>query len=390
MLTPSPWAEAIPTQQVRAIINMVMGRPDVLRLEMGQPNFPTPPHIVEAAVASMRAGSGYTYAAGTPELREALADHETRVSGVPTDPSQIVVTQGGVQGVDLLMSVLVRAGDEVLLPDPAWPNFQMSALLHGATPTFYPLDPARGFQPDADDLIARITPRTSLVILNSPGNPTGTVLDRAVVARVVAHAASRGVAVLSDEVYRDLVFDGQVPTSFRDLDPETVVVLHSLSKTYSMTGWRIGWLVLPPSLAAATERAQEPHLSCLPTFTQAGAVAAVTGSQEPLEEMRAAYERRRDLAVAGLEAESIAHVRPSGAFYLMFPLAEGASAWDATIDLIERHTVAVSPGTGYGRVTADFLRISLASSDEHLAEGVRRIGSWFRETEGGTQLPGRR
>jgi len=387
MLRPSSWAEAIPTQQVRAIINMVMDRPDVQRLEMGQPNFPTPPHIVEAAVDSVRAGSGYTYAAGVPALREALAEHETRISGVPTAPSQIVVTQGGVQGVDLLMSILVRAGDEVLLPDPAWPNFQMAALLHGATPTFYPLDPARGFQPDADDIIARITPRTSLVILNSPGNPTGTILDRATVAKVVAHAASVGIAVLSDEVYRDLVFDGQTPTSARDLDPDTVVVLHSLSKTYAMTGWRIGWLVLPPSLAAAAERAQEPHLSCLPTFTQAGAVAAITGPADPLEEMRVAYERRRDLAVAGLEAEGIAHVRPGGAFYLMFPLADGARAWDSTIDLIQRHAVAVSPGTGYGKVTAGFLRISMASSDEHLAEGVRRIGAWFRATEGGLHLP---
>lgn len=390
MITPSPWAEAIPTQQVRAIIDMVMARPDVLRLEMGQPNFPTPPHVIEAAATSMRAGSGYTYAAGIPELREALAAHETRVSGVPTARNQIVVTQGGVQGVDLLMSVLVRAGDEVLLPDPAWPNFQMSALLHGATPTFYPLDPARGFQPDADDIIGRITPRTALVILNSPGNPTGTVLDRDTVARVVAHAAQRGVPVLSDEVYRDLVFDGRVPTSSRDLDPDTVLVLHSLSKTYAMTGWRIGWVVVPESLAQAAERAQEPHLSCLPTFTQAGAVAAITGPTDPLEEMRAAYERRRDLAVAGLDAESIAHVRPSGAFYLMFPLAEGASAWDSTIDLIERHGVAVSPGTGYGRVTAGFLRISLASSEQALEEGVRRIGTWFRETEGGTRLPGGR
>lgn len=390
MITPSPWAEAIPTQQVRAIIDMVMARPDVLRLEMGQPNFPTPPHVIEAAATSMRAGSGYTYAAGIPELREALAAHETRVSGVPTARNQIVVTQGGVQGVDLLMSVLIRAGDEVLLPDPAWPNFQMSALLHGATPTFYPLDPARGFQPDADDIIGRITPRTALVILNSPGNPTGTVLDRDTVAGVVAHAAQRGVPVLSDEVYRDLVFDGRAPTSSRDLDPETVLVLHSLSKTYAMTGWRIGWVVVPESLAQTVERAQEPHLSCLPTFTQAGAVAAITGPTDPLEEMRAAYERRRDLAVAGLDAESIAHVRPSGAFYLMFPLAEGASAWDSTIDLIERHDVAVSPGTGYGRVTAGFLRISLASSEQDLEEGVRRIGTWFRETEGGTRLPGGR
>lgn len=386
MLHPSPWAQAIPTQQVRAIINMVMSRSDVLRLEMGQPNFPTPPHVVEAAVASMRAGSGYTYAAGTPELREALADHETRVSGVATTPSQIVVTQGGVQGVELLMSVLVRAGDEVLLPDPAWPNFQMTTLLHGATPTYYPLDPARGFQPDAADIISRITPRTSMVILNSPGNPTGTVLDRDTVARVVAHAAANGVAVLSDEVYRDLVFDGRTPTSSRDLDPETVVVLHSLSKTYAMTGWRVGWLVLPDSLAGAAERAQEPHLSCLPTFTQAGAVAAITGPSEPLEEMRVAYERRRDLAVSALDAEGIAHIRPSGAFYLMFPLADGAKAWDSTIDLIERHDVAVSPGTGYGKVTAGFLRISLASSDDHLEEGIHRIGTWFRETEGGLRL----
>jgi aspartate aminotransferase/aminotransferase len=387
MITPSPWAEAIPTQQVRAIIDLVMNRDDVLRLEMGQPNFPTPEHIVEAAVASVRAGSGYTYAAGTKELRAALAEHATEQTGLATAPEQVIVTQGGVQGVDLVHSLLVRAGDEVLIPDPAWPNFAMSVLLHGATPVPYPLLGEDGFQPDVDALEALISPRTSLLILNSPGNPTGTVVADGTVQRIVELAASRGIAVLSDEVYDALVFDGGGPANARRYAPDDVIALHSFSKTYAMTGWRVGWIVVPPHLAGVAERAQEPHLSCLPTFTQAGALAAITGDQQPLEQMLAAYQRRRDLAVEGLAAANVPFVRPSGAFYLMFPLAPGAKAWDATIDLIERQAVAVSPGTGYGQRSAGFLRLSMASSDDDLAEGVRRIGAWYHETKGGLELP---
>jgi aspartate aminotransferase len=387
MITPSPWAEAIPAQQVRAIIDLVMSREDVLRLEMGQPNFPTPEHIVEAAVSSVRAGSGYTYAAGTKELRAALAEHATTQTGIATSPAQVIVTQGGVQGVDLVHSVLVRAGDEVLLPDPAWPNFAMSILLHGATPVAYPLVGEQGFQPDVEALEALITPRTSLLILNSPGNPTGTVIADATVQRIVELAAAHEIAVLSDEVYDALVFDGREPANSRRYAPDDVIALHSFSKTYAMTGWRVGWIVVPPHLAAVAERAQEPHLSCLPTFTQAGALAAITGDQAPLEAMQRAYQRRRDLAVEAFETAAVPFVRPEGAFYLMFPLGPGASAWDATIDLIERHQVAVSPGTGYGRRSADYLRISLASSDDDLVEGIRRIGTWYQDTEAGLALP---
>lgn len=387
MITPSPWAEAIPTQQVRAIIDLVMARDDVLRLEMGQPDFPTPEHIVEAAVTSMRAGSGYTYAAGTKELRSALAAKATEQTGLATAAEQIVVTQGGVQGVDLVHSLLVRAGDEVLVPDPAWPNFAMSVLLHGATPVPYPLLGEDGFQPDVEALEALMSPRTSLLILNSPGNPTGTVIADETMQRIVELAAARGIAVLSDEVYDALVFDGGKPANARRYAPDDVIALHSFSKTYAMTGWRVGWIVVPPHLATVAERAQEPHLSCLPTFTQAGALAAITGDQQPLEDMLAAYQRRRDLAVDGLAAAEVPFVRPGGAFYLMFPLAPGADAWNGTIDLIERHAVAVSPGTGYGRRSAEFLRLSMASSDEDLREGVRRIGTWYHETDGGLHLP---
>lgn len=376
------WARAVPVSGVREIIDLAAGRPDIIRLEMGQPDFPTPSHIVEAAVASARAGSGYTYSAGTPALRAAISDRLRADHGLPATPEQVIVTQGGVQGCSLLLSSLLQPGDEVLIPDPAWPNFEMLAVLHGATPVRYPLRPEDGFVPDPERVAALITARTKILVINTPSNPTGTVFPAEVVDRLLALAGRHDLVVLADEVYDKLIFDGLSAANMATLDPERVVALYSFSKTYSMCGWRVGYLLAPTWLAPTLGRLQEPMLSCLSTVTMAAAEAAMTGPQDAVTEMRDAYQGRRDLAVGLLRAGGLEPVPPQGAFYLMVSLAPGADSWACALDLVERD-LAVSPGAAYGDVAAGHLRLSLASSPDALRTGIARLLDWFADTGGG-------
>lgn len=383
----NPWAEGVPASGIREIVDKVAGRTDVAHLEMGQPDFPTPTHVIEAAVASVRAGSGYTGSAGVPALREALADHLSR-QGLPATPGQVIVTQGGVQGCSLLLSTLLQPGDEVLIPDPAWPNFAMLATLHGATIVPYVLRRANGYQPDIAEIERLITPRTKLLVVNTPANPTGSVFTTDAVEALVELAQRHGIVMLADEVYDGLIFDGE-PARAARLAPDTVVGLYSFSKTYAMTGWRVGYLLAPSWLAPTLAKVQEPLLSCIPTMTQAGALAAITGPQACVTEMLAAYRRRRDLIVEILRSGGLDVDPPAGAFYLILPLAHDADARLGALELVD-HGVAVSPGTAYGTAETHYLRLSLASSDDDCREGSRRLVDWFHATDGGRNLLGAR
>jgi aspartate aminotransferase len=379
-MKPNTWAAGIPASGVREIIDRVAGRSDIAHLEMGQPDFPTPAHIIDAAVESVRAGSGYTGSAGVPQLREALATY-LRGLDLPATTDQVIVTQGGVQGCSLLMSSLLVPGDEVLIPDPAWPNFAMLTALHGATVVPYTLRRETRYQPDVAELERLITPRTRLLVVNTPSNPTGSVFDRDVVEALAELVQRHNIVMLADEVYDGLIFDGE-PARFAGLAPEHVVALYSFSKTYSMTGWRVGYLLAPNWLAPTLAKVQEPLLSCIPTMTQAGALAAITGPQECVTEMLGAYRRRRDLIVDVLRGGGLDVDPPAGAFYLTLPLAERADARLGALELVD-HGVAVSPGTAYGEAEANYLRLSLASSDDDCAQGSKRLVEWYRATDGG-------
>jgi len=379
----SPWAAGVPASGIREIVDKAAGRDGVAHLEMGQPDFPTPAHVIAAAVESVRAGSGYTGSAGVPALREALAA-DLVAKGLPARPDQVIVTQGGVQGCSLLYSGLLQPGDEVLLPDPAWPNFAMLAALHGATVVPYLMRRSNGYQPDAAEIERLITPRTRLLVVNTPSNPTGTVFTTDVVEELVALTERHGITMLADEVYDGLIFAGEPARAVR-LAPDSVVGLYSFSKTYAMTGWRVGYVVAPTWLAPALARVQEPLLSCIPTMTQAGALAAVTGPQDCVATMRAAYQRRRDLIVDILRSGGLDIEAPAGAFYLVVPLAPGADSRAAALELVDRG-VAVSPGTAYGNAETNYLRVSLASSDDDCLDGSRRLVEWYARSEGGLRL----
>ena len=264
-------------------------------------------------------------------MRAAIRDKLAKVNGLDITSDQVIVTQGGVQGCSAVLSTIVKPGDEVLVPDPTWPNFEMLVRLHGATPVFYGLDPANAWLPDVGKVEALMTDRTRLIIMNSPANPTGSLFPDAMIDDFIALAKRHDVALMSDEVYDELIFDGQKPPNAFARDNEHVITLNSFSKTYSMTGWRVGYVVAPDWLAPTLARIQEPLVSCLSTVTQAAAEAAITGPQDAVAMIRDTYQVRRDRAIATLASSGFEVTPPAGGFYLMVPLAEGADSKECRV-----------------------------------------------------------
>jgi aspartate aminotransferase/aminotransferase len=272
---------------------------------------------------------------------------------------------------------LCAPGDEVLTPDPAWPGYDAMIAAAGATQVSYPLSPAQGWEPDLDALEASCSPRTTVFILNSPGNPTGAVFSRETMVRLVEFAQRHDLWILSDECYDELIYAGE-HLSPAALDPERVVTIGTCSKSYAMTGWRVGWASAPARVATAIGIATTAAVNNLPTFVQRAAEAALTGQQSCVAEMRAAYQRRRDLATGLLQAHELLEYTPSGAFYLLIDAARAAGLPDdAPFDslafaeaLLREQGIAVGPGAAFGAGIARYVRVSLARSDDEIRAGI--------------------
>ncbi|MFT4307287.1 MAG: aminotransferase class I/II-fold pyridoxal phosphate-dependent enzyme [Microbacterium sp.] len=384
MLEVAPHIRDLGSSGIREIVNLAAASEhDVARLEIGEPGFRAAPHIIEAARIACELDEGYTHSAGTPLLREAIVARLERRYRWPVAPDDVIVSQGAGQGISAVLAAIVRPGDEVLVPDPAWPNYHMLASLFGAIPVPYPLRAPHGFVADPDEIARLMTTRTRAIFLNSPGNPTGAVYPRDVVRRIVELADARGVLVISDEVYDELIFEGE-PAHAAGFGTDNVVSVFSLSKTYAMTGWRVGYVVAPRWLAPALAHIQEPLLSCISSVSQSAALAALTGPQDALATMRGAYHARRALAIGMLDGR-VPYTRPHGAFYLMVGLAAGADSRLAALDLV-RAGVSVAPGSAFGDAARDKVRVSLASPDEVLTRGLERFLQWFDATDGGLAL----
>jgi aspartate aminotransferase len=353
---------------------------DVLHLEIGEPDFPTPAHVLEAAVAALRAGeTRYVQSAGLPALREALAEDIRRRRGVALDPGRVVVTTGAKAVLFYTVLAVVEPGDEVLLPDPGFPIYASAVRFAGGRPVPVPLRPESGFRLTADDLAERIGPRTRLLILNSPGNPTGTVLPRAELERIAELAERHDLWVLSDEIYQRLAYGpppGPAPSFYAipGLDRRTVL-LDGFSKTYAMTGWRLGYAALPEPLVEPFVRLVVNSTSCVPPFVQAAGLAALDGGEDSVRAMRAEFARRRDFLVQALaRIPGIACAPPEGAFYVFADVrALGRPSAEFADLLLEREGVAVLPGTCFGPGGEGFVRISYAAGMEVLQEAVERL-----------------
>jgi aspartate aminotransferase len=373
---PSSIASSMPVSRIREVMELAWGDPEAIHLEVGEPDFPTPEHVVEAAHEAARMGrTRYAPNAGLPELREALADKVAWRNGYEARPDQVVVTQGGIQALYLVLRALLEPGDEVLLPDPAWPNYRMIAHLLGARVLSYPLVAEGGFLPRLEDLEGLVTPRTRAILVNSPSNPLGTVVHRELMEALVAFARRRGLWFISDEVYDEVVFDDVFVSTGSLADPsDRLVSVYSFSKVYAMTGWRVGYLVAPPDLTKLLTRMQEPIISCVNTPAQMAALAAVTGPQDVVRKMSEAYRVRRDELLGILDRGGLPSSRPAGAFYVWSDVSEaGMPSMDFARALIEREHVAVAPGSAFGELGEGYARLSLASSRDDLLDGAWRL-----------------
>lgn len=379
MKTFSHIAQEVPLNGIREFGLLASQIPDCIRLEIGEPDFPTPGHIVDAAFQAIRDGfTGYTPTSGLPSLRALCADRVTRVTGVPTDPGQINVTPGGTAGLVLALISLLDPGDEVLVPDPGWPNYPMAVKLANGVTVRYPLDAANGFLPDVAALAERVTPRTKVLVVNTPSNPTGAVFPAATTDALAAFASRRDLFVLADEVYDEMLFDGE-HHGFFARDPDRTVVVYSLSKSYAMTGWRVGYTAAPPALADLMGRVQEPLVACVSAFVQKAAEAALTGPQDSVREMRDSYRGRRDMVVALLREHNLYRYTPRGAFFALVDAgAAGPDAREFALRLLSEAHVSTVPGVAFGDAARDQIRLSMAAPQDRLREGVRRIARLLR------------
>jgi len=374
-------AAGMPSSGIREIMNAAWGRPEVIHLEVGQSDFATPAHIIAAAHEAALAGrTGYTPTAGIPELRAALAEKILARNGFSVDPAQVVLGNGGTQAIYATLAVLTEPGDGILLPDPAWPNFAMMAALLGLDVAHYSLTAAGGYVPNLNELERLITPGTRVLLLNSPSNPLGSVIDAERMKALLAFAVKHDLSVLSDECYDEITYESPAvsPATF-DTDGR-VATIYSFSKTYAMTGWRLGYVAASPAVAEVLAKAQEPLISCLNTPTQYAALAALQSAPGVVATMVASYRQRRDTVTGRLTARGIDAFRPAGAFYTWVDVSAcGAGSREFALRLLSEEGVAVAPGSAFGAGGDGFVRISLAAREPDLEVGCDRLAAlWHR------------
>lgn len=364
---------------------------DVIGFGAGEPDFPTPDHIVEAAVAACRDPKMHKYGpvAGMPELREAVAQKTMRDSGYEVTASQVLITNGGKHAVFAALASIIDPGDEVLLPAPYWVTYPEAVGLAGGMPIVLSTDDSTGFRVTVDQLEEARTDRTKALIFVSPSNPTGAVYPPGDVAAIGRWAAEHDVWIITDEIYEHLIYGDTAFSSIPTLVPEIrdrCIVVNGVAKTYAMTGWRVGWMIGPNDVIKAAANLQSHSTSNVANVSQAAALTAVTGPMEPVEEMRNAFDRRRRTMYRMLQAiKGVSVIEPEGAFYAFpsFAALLGTSIRghhpESTLELaelaLEEAHVAIVPGEAFG--APGFARLSYALGDADLEEGVRRLAEFL-------------
>jgi aspartate/methionine/tyrosine aminotransferase len=350
---------------------------EIIHLELGEPDFLTPAPIIEAAYRALKDGwTKYGPSAGLWPLREAIAEDVSRRRGLSVSPDQVVVTPGAKPIIFFSILALVEEGDEVIYPNPGFPIYESMINYVGGVPVPIPLREERDFTLDVEELIGKITPRTRMIILNSPHNPTGGVLGYEDLKAIAEAVVDRDLMILSDEIYSRIVFEGEhVSIAQFPGMLEKTIILDGFSKTYAMTGWRLGYGVMRADLAAQIAKLQTNSTSCTASFVQIAGIEALRGDQTPVAEMVAEFRRRRDRIVAGLNAiEGFSCRKPRGAFYV-FPNITG-TGWTskALADyLLEEAGVACLAGTAFGAYGEGYIRFSYANSLENIERALERI-----------------
>ena len=370
-----------PHSGIRRMADLAATIDDPIELAGGDPNFTTPQHIIDGAAARSSAGStGYAPGEGFLELREAIVDKLARVNGVIAGPDEVCVTTGACGALFTSLTLAVEPGRDVLVPDPGWANY--AAMIHvlGARCVPYTVDESTGWRLDPAAVEAAITPDTAALILNSPGNPTGVVFEPTSQVEVVEMVTGRGIAVISDEAYDEVVFDTEPFSPASRVRSDELLTVYSFSKTYAMTGWRIGYAVGPADFVSELSLLQEPVVSSAATISMHGALVALQGPQECVGEMVSAYAERCRRATALLDSQGIGYVEPGGSFFVMVDIRDsGLDSWSFATRLVEQHRVVVVPGLAFGQGGEGFVRVSLAAEPEAILEGLARVAETLHD-----------
>lgn len=385
MLTMNPIVEATPYSKLRVVFNKVENRPELTKFTLGEPNFDTAPHIIEAACKAMRDGhTHYVHNAGVMELREAIAEKLQRENGLTYDPkTEIMVGNGGTDTIYLSMQALLSEGDEVIVPGPYWTPYPLLANLCHAKPVIVPMLEEDGFMYNIENLRKAVNSRTKLLILNSPCNPTGGMAGLELLKGIAELAQKYDFWVISDEVYEKLVFDGNRHYSIAALPgmKERTIVANSFSKSYAMTGWRVGYIACVNRLIANTIKLHELQASCTNVPAQYGAIAALRGDQSVIEDMVRQYARRRKMLVEGLNSiRGISCTPPKGTFYAFVNIQQAKMDTDVFCDrLIDEAELVVIPGNAFGEYGEGYIRMSFAVSDETIVTGLKKLEGFMNK-----------
>lgn len=371
--------QEIPPSGTVAISNLVSKMKaegaDIVSFSMGEPDFSTPSNIADACVESLRSGfTHYTPSTGIPELRKAVADYSRSKNGIPCDASNVLITPTK-QALFMIALAYLDPGDEVLLPDPSWVSYEAHIRMTGAVPKYVTTSFDDGFVIDPEKVEAATTSKTKMVVINSPSNPTGCVQPESTIKGIADICVDRDIYALSDEIYENVIYGGRhvsiasMPGMF-----DRTITVSGLSKTYAMTGWRLGWAIAPAQDIAAINKLQSHSITCCTSFTQPAAVEAITGPQEEKDRMVETFRKRRDLALDLIsEIPQLECNVPEGAFYLFPRCSIDMPSNELAERLLKEAKVAVTPGRAFGPAGEGFFRISYATGEDQIREGLSRI-----------------
>lgn len=380
----SELSKSYPTSGIRAMFDLAADHPGAINLCNGEPNFETPEHIKESGINAIKAGmTKYGTEPGLPAMRQAVADKYTREFKNQYDMSNVMITIGGVEGILLSLMTILNPGDEVIIPDPTYTCYLGQVMALGGVPVRVPLYEEHGFRLQAEDLEKAITPKTKAVIISYPSNPLGAVLSREDGEKLARVIEKHDLIVISDEVYEKILFDGREHFSLSMIDSirDKVLVVNSLSKTYAMTGWRLGYVVgTNKEIMSHMFKMQQAVASCLPMFIMQAGADAINGPQDCVEEMRQHYQRRRDLLVNGLnDIPGMKCFKTEGSFCTFINIKEfGVTSWEFSKDLLINAGVMTVAGSAFGEMGEGYLRMCFANSDENIAEAISRLKKYLK------------
>ena len=380
--------ENVPASKIRKIFNMVLEQKDIISFAVGEPDFDTPVNIVEKAAQKLRDGeTRYGANVGLYELRKALAESFCSQRKLDVTYENIMITAGAMQGIYLIMQAVLEEGDEIIIGSPFFSNYAAQAAMCGARLVTVDLKEDNGFVLSADMLENAITDKTKMVLINSPSNPLGSVIDKKTMLELSEVIKKHDLYVISDEVYRDFIYDeGVKPYSIGSFEgmKERTITIDSFSKSYAMTGWRIGVVCADEKIIRLITKMQEGMVACVNTALQYGALEAITGSQIQKQKMIEVYKRRRDLLVKGINSiDKLSCKTPQGAFYLFVNIKQtGLSSEEFAIRLIKEAKVAVIPGDGFGEAGEGYVRLSYVISEDDIKQALIRIDSFVKQLDG--------